>query len=152
MLWVLKRTVSMRRFFWAPKTYVKLMGRIMFTILCSRIKFEPIHSRALVMNITIEFQRLLLSMLSSHWKPPSVLLNIKRVIVQPTGHFIIILIGFIIECHIFNIIHAHIRNHEISVGSTVGASQEALFGLVLIVPVNSYGHVGTVSSFNHTFF
>ena len=23
MLWVLKRTVSMRRFFWAPKTYVK---------------------------------------------------------------------------------------------------------------------------------
>ena len=24
MLWVLKRTVSMRRFFWAPKTYVKI--------------------------------------------------------------------------------------------------------------------------------
>ena len=23
MLWVLKRTVSMRQFFWAPKTYVK---------------------------------------------------------------------------------------------------------------------------------
>ena len=23
MLWVLKRTVSMRRFFWAPKTYAK---------------------------------------------------------------------------------------------------------------------------------
>ena len=23
MLWVLKRTVSMRRFFWAPKTYVQ---------------------------------------------------------------------------------------------------------------------------------
>ena len=23
MLWVLKRTVSMRRFFWAPKTYIK---------------------------------------------------------------------------------------------------------------------------------
>ena len=26
MLWVLKRTVSMRRFFWAPKTYVKIDG------------------------------------------------------------------------------------------------------------------------------
>ena len=24
MLWVLKRTVSMRRFFWAPKTYIKI--------------------------------------------------------------------------------------------------------------------------------
>ena len=27
-----------------------------------------------------------------------------------------------------------------------------LFGLVLYVPVNSNGHVGTVSSPNHTFF
>ena len=27
MLWVLKRTVSMRRFFWAPKTYVKADGK-----------------------------------------------------------------------------------------------------------------------------
>ena len=27
MLWVFKRTVSMRRFFWAPKTYVKTDGR-----------------------------------------------------------------------------------------------------------------------------
>ena len=27
MLWVLKRTVSMRRFFWAPKTYVKIYGQ-----------------------------------------------------------------------------------------------------------------------------
>ena len=27
-----------------------------------------------------------------------------------------------------------------------------LFGLMLYVPVNSYGHVRTVSSFNHTFF
>ena len=26
MLWVLKRTVSMRRFFWAPKTYAKNYG------------------------------------------------------------------------------------------------------------------------------
>ena len=26
MLWVLKRTISMRRFFWAPKTYVKTDG------------------------------------------------------------------------------------------------------------------------------
>ena len=26
MLWVLKRTVSMRRFFWAPKKYVKTDG------------------------------------------------------------------------------------------------------------------------------
>ena len=27
MLWVLKRTVSMRQFFWAPKTYVKNDGK-----------------------------------------------------------------------------------------------------------------------------
>ena len=26
MLWVLKRTVSLRRFFWVPKTYVKIDG------------------------------------------------------------------------------------------------------------------------------
>ena len=26
MLWVLKRTVSIRRFFWAPKTYVQNDG------------------------------------------------------------------------------------------------------------------------------
>ena len=26
MLWVLKRTIPMRRFFWAPKTYVKIDG------------------------------------------------------------------------------------------------------------------------------
>ena len=26
-----------------------------------------------------------------------------------------------------------------------------LFGLMLYIPVNSYGHVGTVSSPNHTF-
>ena len=26
MLWVLKRTVSMKLFFWAPKTYVKIDG------------------------------------------------------------------------------------------------------------------------------
>ena len=26
MLWVLKRTVSMRRFFWAPKSYAKNYG------------------------------------------------------------------------------------------------------------------------------
>ena len=27
MLWVLKRSVSMRRFFCAPKTYAKIMGK-----------------------------------------------------------------------------------------------------------------------------
>ena len=27
MLWVLKRTVSMRRFFWAPKTYAQNNGQ-----------------------------------------------------------------------------------------------------------------------------
>ena len=37
MLWVLKRTVSMRRFFWAPKQMLKLNGREIFTILCSKI-------------------------------------------------------------------------------------------------------------------
>ena len=28
MLWVLKRAVSMRQFFWAPKKYVKTDGQI----------------------------------------------------------------------------------------------------------------------------
>ena len=32
MLWVLKRTVSMRLFFWAPKTFVKTEGKKIFTI------------------------------------------------------------------------------------------------------------------------
>ena len=27
MLWVLKRTVSLRRFFWAPETNVKINGK-----------------------------------------------------------------------------------------------------------------------------
>ena len=33
MLWVLKRTVSMRRFFWAPKTFAYNIGKKIFTIL-----------------------------------------------------------------------------------------------------------------------
>ena len=33
ILWVLKRTVSVKRFFWAPKTYAKIMGKKIFTIL-----------------------------------------------------------------------------------------------------------------------
>ena len=33
MLWVLKRTISMRRFFWAPKHMLKLMGKKIFTFL-----------------------------------------------------------------------------------------------------------------------
>ena len=34
MLWALKRTLSMRRFFWAPRTYMfKLMSKKIFTIL-----------------------------------------------------------------------------------------------------------------------
>ena len=41
MLWVLKRTVSMRRLFWAPKTYVKTdMGKKIFTILGSKNLFK----------------------------------------------------------------------------------------------------------------
>ena len=28
MLWVLKRTISIRRFFWAPKTYVQTDGLV----------------------------------------------------------------------------------------------------------------------------
>ena len=37
MLWVLKRTVSMRLFFWVPKTKLKQMGKKIFTILHSKI-------------------------------------------------------------------------------------------------------------------
>ena len=33
-----------------------------------------------------------------------------------------------------------------------GTNQYGVFGLILYVPVNSYGHVGTVSSPNHTLF
>ena len=32
MLWVLKRTVSLRRFFWAPKTYVKKMVNWLYEV------------------------------------------------------------------------------------------------------------------------
>ena len=32
MLWVLKRTVSMRQFFWAPKTYAKIMGKKIWAV------------------------------------------------------------------------------------------------------------------------
>ena len=32
--YVLKEIVSMRRFFLAPKTYAKIMGKKIFTILC----------------------------------------------------------------------------------------------------------------------
>ena len=39
MLWVLKRTVSMRRFFWAPKHMLKLMGKEIFTILRWNVLF-----------------------------------------------------------------------------------------------------------------
>ena len=37
MLWVLKRTVSMRRFIWAPKTYAKIMGINKLTILLKKM-------------------------------------------------------------------------------------------------------------------
>ena len=39
MLWVFKRTISMRRFFLAPKRMFKLMGKKMFAILRSKILF-----------------------------------------------------------------------------------------------------------------
>ena len=40
MLWVLKRTVSMRWFFWAPRTYVKRNG------------YENIHNFTLIYFLT----------------------------------------------------------------------------------------------------
>ena len=52
MLWVLKRAVSMRQFFWAPKTYVKIDGKeniynftLKFFVLLSKpvkIHFVPV--------------------------------------------------------------------------------------------------------------
>ena len=33
MLWVLNRTFSMRRFFWAPETHAKIMGKKIFAFL-----------------------------------------------------------------------------------------------------------------------
>ena len=39
MLWVLKRTVSMDSSFEHPKHMLKLMGKRIFTILCSKILF-----------------------------------------------------------------------------------------------------------------
>ena len=41
MLWVLKRTVSMRRFFWAPKHMLRLMGKEILTSLSSKILLPP---------------------------------------------------------------------------------------------------------------
>ena len=44
-------------------------------------------------------------------------------------------------------------NHDSLITWSVSMdSKGSLFGLVLYVPVNSYGHVGTVSSLNPTFF
>ena len=48
-----------------------------------------------------------------------------------------------ITCH-FKLYHV--------IGKLFFYSGIRLFGLVLYVPVNSYGHVRTVSSPNHTFF
>ena len=53
MLWVLKRTVSLRRFFWAPKTYVKTDGQeniyifklIFFVYLNIGRKYWPAHEK-----------------------------------------------------------------------------------------------------------
>ena len=46
MLWVLKRTVSMRRFFEHPKHMLKLMGKKIFTILRSKIVFISTYVNA----------------------------------------------------------------------------------------------------------
>ena len=44
MLWVLKRTVSMRWFFWVPKTYVKIDGKKIFTILRWKFLFYMVSN------------------------------------------------------------------------------------------------------------
>ena len=45
MLWVVKRTISMRQFFWAHKTYVKTDKKL-FTILPSNILFILTYEQA----------------------------------------------------------------------------------------------------------
>ena len=51
MLWVLKRTVSMRRFLLAPKTYVKTDGQINFTIYDEKLRIsKPVAYIAYNMN------------------------------------------------------------------------------------------------------
>ena len=55
MLWVLKRTVSIRQFFWAPKTYVQTDGleyiynftlkTIVYLNLCTLFEPYAVHTR-----------------------------------------------------------------------------------------------------------
>ena len=63
MLWVLKSTVSMRRFFWAPKTFRKLMGKKIFIILRSNILFIFTNDNAAVVIDTARLEEL-----SPHWQ------------------------------------------------------------------------------------
>ena len=49
MLWVLKRTVSMRQFFWAPKTYVQTDG--LENIYNFMLKLPMMHSLSFYMQI-----------------------------------------------------------------------------------------------------
>ena len=46
MLWVLKRTVSMRQFFWAPKHVLKIMGKKIFTILRWKYQIPGIQNKS----------------------------------------------------------------------------------------------------------
>ena len=48
MLWVLKRTVSMRRFFCGPKHMLKIMGKKIFTILCWKLLFMDLAGHCLI--------------------------------------------------------------------------------------------------------
>ena len=54
MLWVLKRTVSMRRFFEHPKHMLKLMGKKIFTFLRQKLLFILTYGYA-VIQLKLEY-------------------------------------------------------------------------------------------------
>ena len=62
MLWVLKRTISIRRFFWASKTYAKNYGQeniyYFSLIFCVHLNLFPVWSR---FKKPLDFKDLILS-------------------------------------------------------------------------------------------
>ena len=63
MLWVLKRIVSMRRFFWAPKTFVRLLGKKIIAFLCAKILLNWTYNGCMILQVWI----VTLILMSARW-------------------------------------------------------------------------------------
>ena len=79
---------SMRRFFWAPKTYAKIMGKKIFTILrwfffvylnlcfnyvCSILPFQSRHQLGCQGNSFWNYTRIVVQVSRSNWTPRAIL-------------------------------------------------------------------------------